>query len=288
MRIKQWLTALALSVLVGAGAPSEAAAQAVKVTLPDFPVTLNGYELEPLYDEYPVVTYRGITYFPMTYDYGGFLGLAPLWQDNTLTVNRVIGVKRDLRWYEKQEANHKTDTAVISTANVVLNGQTIQSSQEPYPLLQFRDVTYFPLTWRFAVQEFGWTYAFDAQTGLVINSKSALEREGKADFYVIEGNSAAGYPANSYDDQYTFTVKIGDQKERAFSLEDDLRDGDYYFHAQVDENGCFHQFSDSPIKPVIKGDMLTMPCVRQNEGEQENLLLTIDLRQGKIISKSAV
>ena len=47
--------------------------------------------------------------------------------------------------------------------NIVLNGN------EEYPLLLFRDVTYFPLTWRFAVQEFGWSYYFDMTNGLVIS-----------------------------------------------------------------------------------------------------------------------
>ena len=39
-----------------------------------------------------------------------------------------------------------------------------------YCLLVFRNVTYFPLTWRFAVDEFGWNYDYKELTGLTIRS----------------------------------------------------------------------------------------------------------------------
>ncbi len=37
-------------------------------------------------------------------------------------------------------------------------------------MLSYRDVTYFPLTWRFAVNEFGWQYRFDGKNGLNISA----------------------------------------------------------------------------------------------------------------------
>ena len=52
----------------------------------------------------------------------------------------------------------KGDTTVqfvIGNTDITVNGKTINNDEEPYPLLVFRDVTYFPLTWRFAVDEFG-------------------------------------------------------------------------------------------------------------------------------------
>lgn len=38
--------------------------------------------------------------------------------------------------------------------NTVVKSEFLDNSAEPYPLLNFRGVTYFPLTWRFAVEEF--------------------------------------------------------------------------------------------------------------------------------------
>jgi hypothetical protein len=37
-------------------------------------------------------------------------------------------------------------------------------------LLSFRDITYFPMTWNFGVNEFSWDYSFDGENGLVIDS----------------------------------------------------------------------------------------------------------------------
>ena len=49
---KKWIAATVLSAFLLTGAPTAAMAQNVTVTLPTFPVTLNGYEMQPTYDEY--------------------------------------------------------------------------------------------------------------------------------------------------------------------------------------------------------------------------------------------
>jgi hypothetical protein len=51
-----------------------------------------------------------------------------------------------------------------------VNGKVISNSKEQYPLLSFRNVTYFPLTWRFAHDEFGWDYKWNTSGGLSITS----------------------------------------------------------------------------------------------------------------------
>lgn len=285
---KKWIAATVLSAFLLTGAPTAAMAQNVTVTLPTFPVTLNGYEMQPTYDEYPVLVYQNITYFPMTGYYGGFLGLDTRWADNTLTVKKELATSKNLRWYEKKEANKNKYTASVATYNIVVNGKKIQNSKEQYPLLRFRDVTYFPLTWRFAVEEFGWEYTFDAKSGLKINSKSEIEINGKLQLYAIKDNIAIGYPFNTYGDQYIFTYKQGNEPEKEFTLESQLQDGDYYFYAQKDENDCLHQAEiDMKLKPSIEGNILTLPCVRQTT-EKENLILKIDFVKGEIISKTAV
>lgn len=91
------------------------------------------------------------------------------------------------------------------------------------------------MTWRFAADEFGWDYSFDAKNGLEIKSKTDIEISGKANHYVIAGDVAVGYPGSTYDDQYTFTYKKGQGAEKKFSLETQLRDADYYFNNQCDE-----------------------------------------------------
>jgi len=53
---------------------------------------------------------------------------------------------------------------------VVVNGRRIKNAAEPYPLLSYAGTTYFPLTARFASQEFGWVVEGDSATGLRISS----------------------------------------------------------------------------------------------------------------------
>ena len=158
-------------------AQSAFAAGTVRVTLPSFPVTLGGLTLSADYSRYPPLVYRGITYLPMTYCDGRLLGLRTDW---TAEAGLDIG-KNEEPFYEyvrevQSVRNAKDQTAQIAAGKIRVNGKVIDNEREPYPLLLFRDVTYFPLTWRFAVEEFGWDYTFDAKNGLVItNSAAAFE-----------------------------------------------------------------------------------------------------------------
>ena len=286
-KTKKLLATTVLSTFLLTGLPSVAMAQNVTVTLPNFPVTLNGIELVPSVEEYPVIVYNNITYFPMTYHYSSLLGLSTEWADNTLTVNKLDSSVDELRAYGRNEGNKNKYTAAISTANIVVNGKAIDNKKEEYPLLVFRDITYFPLTWRFAVDEFGWNYSFDKKNGLEIKSKADIEIYGKSEHYFIDGDVAVGYPGDTYDDKYTFSYKIGDGEEKTFSLKSQLMDGDYYFNRLADENG--YMPFDTYAKPSIEGNILILTSVRQDlEGNKENLIIKIDFIQGTIISKTPV
>ena len=74
------------------------------------------------------------------------------------------------RDYYSDKTNKKSDKAEICSFNIVVNGKAIDNKKEEYPLLVYRDVTYFPLTWRFAVDEFGWNYSYSKVDGVSIDS----------------------------------------------------------------------------------------------------------------------
>ncbi len=142
-----------------------------KVTLPSFDVTFNGQKVSSETRQYPLVVYKDITYIPMTYYDTRFLGLTTEWDNATRTVSiQKAGTVIAYREYSSGNVNKTSDTALICPFNIVVNGKTIDNSKEEYPLLVYRDVTYFPLTWRFAVEEFGWSYHFSFEKGLVITS----------------------------------------------------------------------------------------------------------------------
>lgn len=149
------------------------AMQKVTVNLPSYAVSINGQVTDNTYSKYPFLIYKNITYIPMTYYDSRLLGLQTAWSAKTgleisLAENALPEYKREL----VAQKNKKQQTATIASGKIRVNGKMIDNQQEPYPLLVFRDVTYFPLTWRFAVNEFDWQYQFDIKNGLHIESKN--------------------------------------------------------------------------------------------------------------------
>ena len=153
---------------------SPAFAANVTVTLPTFPVTLNGVSIQQSHSQYPMIVYKDITYVPMTWHDSRLLGLESTWSQQTGLVIKKTGNADASKYkpYKQNAVNAQKQTAVTASGKITVNGKQINNANEPYPLLVFRDITYFPLTWRFAVDEFGWNYHFDNKTGLTISPKT--------------------------------------------------------------------------------------------------------------------
>lgn len=143
--------------------------------IPACSVTLSGQNVDNTYRQFPLLQYRDIVYFPMTYHDCRFLGVSTDWNGttNTLTITKenISGAYRDYNWEWKNSKSNKID---ICKFNIIVNGKVIDNLKEEYPLLTFRDVTYFPLTWRFAVDEFGWEYSYDDKNGLVVTADNYI------------------------------------------------------------------------------------------------------------------
>ena len=70
---------LALLLLLQSSALAADKGKTVTVTLPTFAVTLNDTKIDSAHSEYPLIVYRDITYFPMTYHASRFLHLKSNW-----------------------------------------------------------------------------------------------------------------------------------------------------------------------------------------------------------------
>ncbi|GAA3412439.1 hypothetical protein ACFFNY_22990 [Paenibacillus hodogayensis] len=156
--------------LLAPDARSQAATASVKVTLPDFQVSLNGHTVDNEYREYPLLVYNGITYFPMTWFDSRLLGLESIWSPAEGLYIKQSPVTSSYVANKSERRNADVYTAEIPSTSVTINGSTIDNTKEEHPLLNFRDVTYFPLTWRFAHDQFGWEYEWDNSAGLTIQS----------------------------------------------------------------------------------------------------------------------
>ncbi len=151
--------------------PSLCAEAKETASIPTFDVHFNGNRIDSLYREYPLLLYKDITYFPMTYFDSRHLGLVTEWDSAARTLEiRKEGISAAYRTYAKTEKNAQVQEVELCDFNITIWGNAIDNSSEEYPLLTFRDVTYFPLTWRFAHDLFGWEYGFSPEAGLSIHS----------------------------------------------------------------------------------------------------------------------
>lgn len=142
----------------------------VTITLPTFVIHINDIEIENESSKYPIILYQDICYVPMTYYDCRFLGLESIWKSSTGLEISKTGVSWGYQKYPAARLNQSNYTAELYSGPLKVNSKPINNAQEEYPLLVFRDTTYFPLTWRWAVNEFAWDYSFSPDSGLCINS----------------------------------------------------------------------------------------------------------------------
>lgn len=141
--------------------PLSAAASQVAVSKASFPVIINGRVVENDYREYPFILYDGITYFPMTYEDCAYLGLENNWTQetgNTITKTQSSGYYRD---FISPDIESFPANAIATIVNTPINvmGESISNATQQYPILNYNDVLYFPLTWDWG-QKFGWSITF--------------------------------------------------------------------------------------------------------------------------------
>jgi hypothetical protein len=223
-------------------APSAWAAKlggSVTVTVPAFDVTLNGQKVDSAYSQYPLLVYRDITYLPMTYDGARWLGLTTSWSESAGlgVAQEVTPLAAQYNNYSVKAKNSARYTAAVASFAVAVNGKKVDNAVEKYPLLVFRGVTYFPLTWAFCVTEFGWKYSFSNEQGLVISSQVAAPADSYFD------GASTWYVRNSA--LYTFSGKQG---WPALVYELDWPTSYYSFFTDDDGNVVLNgQTSDSGI-----------------------------------------
>lgn len=203
---RELLLCLLLGVLLWC---TPAYAQNVSVQVPTFPVELNDVAYDNQRANYPLLVYQDITYFPMTYRMTRSMGLITAW-DNTKGL--YIAQHDEGLYPEDEKMNGKNKlggkyTASIADYPIKVNSWSIDNSKESYPLLNFRGVTYFPLSWRYAHDEFGWDIKWDAKIGLQVRSYRDL-----ADSYctLIQVNQTNALFLEQITDYEKYTTESGE------------------------------------------------------------------------------
>lgn len=148
---------------------STKAAAKCQVIIPDYEIELFGGPIYYRDSLYPFISYKDITYFPMTYDYCRALGLSTYWHADDGLYIAHTGVKATLPIYETAN-NYSKLWAEYPSYNIYVNGKAIDNLELDYPLLNFRGVTYFPMTHDFS-KEFFWNLSFTPEKFTINNEK---------------------------------------------------------------------------------------------------------------------
>lgn len=131
----------------------------ITVIIPDYEIVLNDTPVYYYDSVYPFLNYKGITYFPATFEYCKSMNLACGFKDGESFMIAYNPSFEAVPVYETT-SNTKENIAVIPGYNIIINGRKTNNSKLEYPIFNFRGVTYFPMTWEFAVEEFGWQMDF--------------------------------------------------------------------------------------------------------------------------------
>lgn len=213
-------------------------AVAADILIPDYKCIINNCDIYYRDSIYPFISYKDITYFPMTWDYSKALNISSSWVEGKGLYIAYHPSYADLPIYETT-VNKKYDTAVIPTYPIYINGSKIENESEEWPILNYRGITYFPMTWHYAHDEFNWTVNWDGNFSLdpyitdspgditviyEIGDESASLYKYRS-FYTVEdpnndGNQVSYVYSGSSEEFFSFNYDTGSLTPINFEHED--------------------------------------------------------------------
>lgn len=148
---------------------------AVSAVIPDYQIVIDDSSVYYADSIYPFLNYKGITYLPMTYEYSRAMNLTTGWLKGSAFMVAYQPSDEALPLYETT-TNKKYNIADIPTGyNVYVNAKKVDNETAEYPILNFRGITYFPLTWEYVFEEFGWDLSFEENV-LRINTEKNTDK----------------------------------------------------------------------------------------------------------------
>lgn len=241
--MKKWCFSAMLLLLLAIPWPAQAAAN-VRVSLPDYAITLNGMTVDNAHRQYPLLMYQGMTYFPLTYDDSRFMGLETSWTENEgLTVEQT-GVSAIYR--EKAAGkNNRTGWAEIVDFPITIHGEKVESGSK-YPFLNYQGVTYLPLEWHYSTELFGWEQHFDRKQGLTLSTPNPQINKIAARSLVVDSFLLMEDHLLLQDGRDCVSISLADPQERKVLLTVPLlEDGNYQLGA-FEQAGEEYYFEISP------------------------------------------
>lgn len=158
--------------LVSYASPNE-----VEVNISNFKISINGEIIDNEHSQFPFLQYKGVTYLPLSSENCSALGLKLNWDSNEgLNITKAEKVEKLITNLNLENSLDTKYTARLANFKIKVNGKEINNSLEEYPVLYFRNVTYFPLTKEYAQNDLNLDFKWNEEEGLVIGEKVTFEQ----------------------------------------------------------------------------------------------------------------
>ena len=271
------------------------------VTIPVFPVKLNGQLVEPDAGEYPILTYRDVVYIPLEDGYCRFLGLN---SDCSSYLNRLTAAvtNGEIAAYTLEFAPAVSNNGGELTAEII-NYDVYISSQDPvenqelnWPLITLRGMTYMPLTWD-VCQTLDWELSFDPKAGLALSTVDAfrpswsspqshgmLGAQFSVEKYVIGEDCYAGYfiaGMNTDGSDKRLIWRRRGQPEKRFGAECLAELGRYVRLGYALDS--YNTERPSDIVPWLDGSVLNITVTVTVVDDKKTYLAKIDMENEKLL-----
>ena len=260
-------------------------AEDAAVTLCPFPVTVNGQEVNLKSSEYPFITYRDITYMPLTYDMCRFAGISLSDMSDGYFISASLP---EISGFSSQTAQVKSVTAQFPERPAYIMENRLENyyRDADYPVLMYNGIVYMPLTWHVAVDLFDWDLSFTGR-GLEIDTSSSVRptvyrnRRFSPDYVFSRHEYAKIDPF--VQGIVTVTYSDGKNKYEYKDFADAIKQktGGYVagWCAEMNENNAIVH-SERPA--VLSGGIVKLPCVLYINGEYSEAELEMNLKTGTL------
>ena len=260
-------------------------------------------------DEYPLLFYKDIVYLPTTFNMNSFVGLRVEFYPDYKIADKKIGSifvgldKITANNYVPYPSEEKIAKAAIQENVIVVNQwdkrYDIKNSEREYPVINYKNVLYLPLTCDIAIKELDWNLTFSPETGLEVDTKSPNKPIWDSNYssivgynsspkffppeYIYTQNEYAAYPASTFEGTEFRYKKVGQEEiKKAIPF----HGADYYFNRKTTTGkDIIYDENDNAI--LEPGGILKMPAVKKTKINGEyigvNIYLTVDVKNGEII-----
>lgn len=139
-----------------------------KATVTDFAIKLNGNTVNNAQLKYPILTYKDITYLPMTYSNALTLGLTTEWKDYYLDITKAPNAVFTADTSGTAMLGAKVSISSVDYDIYIDGSEYTQESD--YPFLNYAGITYLPLTTATG-EKLNLSIIWNAESGIAVTPK---------------------------------------------------------------------------------------------------------------------